>query len=182
MARSTQHIRLILFVMALALVTACTAQSVDAARTPEEAALELARLSTELGSLGATLDRGADWALDASMDSLTLELGREPSAAEKETVRAILRSVLGEFLTAEIWEASITEVYGQHFSAEELGALMAFYQSPAGRKSLQLQDQLTDEVDDVMGAAVERRMDEFIARVDDELASAFPALQDEGGS
>jgi hypothetical protein len=182
MARSTQHIRLMMFVMAIALTSACAAQPADAARTPEEAARELARLSTELGSLGTTLDRGADWALDSSTDSLTLELGREPSEAEKKTVRDILRAVLGEFMTAEIWEESITKVYSQHFSAEELDALIAFYQSPAGRKSLELQDRLTDEVDEVMGAAVEQRMDEFITRVDEELSSAFPELEGEGGS
>ena len=162
--------------------SACAPREADAARTPEQAARELAQLSTELGGLNVTLDRGADLALRSSLGTLTLELGREPSAAEQEAVRTILRTVLGEFLTAEVWEASITKVYSQHFSAEELDGLLVFYRSPLGRKSLELQSQLTEEVDVGMEEAVDHRIDEFIARVDEEIDKAFPELAGEEGS
>ena len=146
----------------------------DSSRTAEEAARELARLSVELGSLDAALGRAADWTWSASHDALTLELGREPSEEENDRGRAILREVLSEFLTTELWEESITRVYTERFTAAELNEIVRFYNSPVGRKVLTLEGEVTDAVDDEIGEALgEGRLEQFIARVDEALGAEF---------
>jgi hypothetical protein len=146
----------------------------DLSRTAEESALELARLSTELGALDSALGRAADWTWSASIDALTLELGRVPSEEENDRGRAILREVLAEFLTPGLWEESITSVYSDRFTAAELNEIVRFYDSPVGRKVLSLEGEVTDAVDDEIGKALgEERLEEFIARVDEALGAEF---------
>ena len=146
----------------------------DSSRTAEEAAQELARLSIELGSLDAALGRAADWTWSASIDALTLELGREPSEEENDRGRAILREVLAGFLTPELWEKSITRVYTERFTAVELNEMVRFYGSPVGRKVLSLEGEVSGAVDDEIGEALgEDRLEEFITRVDDALGTEF---------
>jgi len=154
----------------------------DASRTAEEAAQQLSRLSIELGALDSALGRAADWTWNASNDALTLELGREPSEEENDRGRAILREVLAEFLTPELWEKSITSVYVDRFTPAELNEIVRFYSSPVGRKVLSLEDEVTDAVDDEIAEAFgEERLEEFIARVDEALRAEF-GLGDGQGS
>ena len=171
-------------VLALCIVLAVGCALQDGAgpsRTAEEAAEELARLSIELGSLDAAVGRAADWTWSASLDALTLELGREPSEEENDRGRAILREVLAEFLTPELWEESIARVYMDRFTAVELNEMVRFYGSPVGRKVLTLEGEVTDAVDEEIGEALgEERLEEFITRVDDALGAEFGLGEGQG--
>lgn len=141
-------------------------------RTAEEAAGELARLSVELGSLDDALDRAADWTWGATLDAVVLELGREPSEDEQSRGRAVLREVIGEFVTPDLWQESVARVYAEHFTAAELNEMVRFYGSPVGRKVLSLESDLTDEVDDLFDEALGgESLEAFIARVDEALGA-----------
>jgi hypothetical protein len=161
--------------MGLSILLAVGCASQDGAgpsRTADEAAQELARLSIELGSRDGALDRAADWTWSASTDALTLELGREPTEDENVRGRAILREVIGEFLTPDLWKESIARVYAERFTATELNEMVRFYASPVGRKVLTLEDEITDEVDDAFGEALgEARLEELITRIDEALGA-----------
>jgi len=159
----------------LALTLACSAPG-ETPDTPEnraEIAGKLATLSVELGSFEDVLDRGADLAWTASADTLTLELGRELTEEEQAQVREVLRAVLGEFLTEELWKETVIRVYADEFTASELASILSFYDSPVGRKVLDLETALTEEVHDSLGDTLDARLDEFIERVDAELATKF---------
>jgi hypothetical protein len=175
MRRIVADRRLVVLGLFIALAVGCASHDgADSSRTAEESARELARLSIELGSLDAALGRAADWTWSASVDAFTLELGREPSEEENDRGRAILREVLGEFLTPELWGESIALVYTERFTAAELNEMVRFYGSPVGRKVLSLEGEVTDAVDDEIGAALgEGRLEEFIARVDEALGAEF---------
>lgn len=139
-------------------------------------AAELARLALELGSYDEILDSGAKLAESSSAAALELELGRSLTDEESATVRGLMRSVIAEFVTPEIWQDSVTAVYAEHLTADELHTLFEFYASPLGRKVLGMEGMLTEEVNTAVDAALEDRIDEFIGRVDEELAAAFPGI------
>jgi hypothetical protein len=144
--------------------------------TPEEIAGELADLAVELGAFEIILDRGADEALAASTDALTLEIGREPTEDELARVRRVLRGALAEFLTLDLWKETVVRAYAETFTAEELQAMLDFYGSSAGRRVLELQDELTFRVDDDIDAALEGHLAAFIERVDTTLDEEFSEI------
>jgi hypothetical protein len=166
------------------LVTGCSAtqQVPDSPENRAERAGELAALAVELGAHEQVLDRGVESAWGPSLETLQLELGRTLTEDEQAGVRKILRSVLAEFLTTELWQENIAAVYAEHFTATELQSLLEFYDSPLGRKTLELDETLSQEFDDSLDVALDPRVDEFIARVDEELAKAFEELGAEEGS
>ncbi len=87
-----------------------------------------------------------------------------------------MRSVLSEFVKQALWEEAVIAVYVENFTAAELEAMLAFYGSPVGRKSLELERTLAAEVDAAVETALEGQLEEFIDRIDDELAEAFEGL------
>jgi len=167
--------------LVLTLGCSATQGTADSPEKRSELAAKLAKMSIELGSLDSALDRGAAWAWDASSDTLELQLGRELSADEQTRAQGIMRTVLAEFMTAELWKQAVTGVYSKNFSAAELESIMAFYGSPVGRKVLQLEGTLTQDIDDSLDGLLEGRIEEFIVRLDTELGSAFEGLGDGAG-
>jgi hypothetical protein len=168
--------------LAAVLLAGCAGQQAGPSRTADEAAQDLAKLSVELGSLDGALDRAAELGWSSSAATVTLELGRNPTEEEESQVRGILRTVLAEFLTAEVWETTIADVYAQNFTADELQQALDFYNSPVGRKVLELDDELTLQVDDRIGEALDPKLEEFVGRIDQELVQQFPELAGEDGS
>jgi len=165
----------------LGAVFACAApETPDSPESRAESARALARLSLEMGSLDRALDRGAEWAQSASNDALTLELGRELTDEEQARVREILRGVLAEYMTRDVWEEGVVRVYAEEFTAAELDGIVAFYGSPIGRKLLERESALSDLVDDEMDVAFEGRVEEFIGRVDAALNAEFGLAGDSG--
>lgn len=169
--------------LSLAMIGACggAGQIENTPEMREQMALRVVRLEIESGDLEQRLDQGADLAQAYSLDTLRLGLGRELTDQELERVHEIMRSVLGEFLTVEIWERILTEVYVEQFTASEMSTIADFFESPAGSKILRMSARLSEEIDAKTDAIFEGQMQAFVDRIDQELGKAFPALL-EGGS
>jgi hypothetical protein len=152
--------------------------------TPEnrlEQARALTAIEVEAGALDGMLDEGAALAREATADMLMLELEREPSEEDLATLESVMRAGLAEFLTAELWQEIVAEVYANNFTAAELQETVAFYGSPTGRKILGVGKALDQAVGEAVDAALEVHRDEFADRIDAALAEKFPELV-EGGS
>ena len=166
-------------VVVTALIFAACTQPVPIADSPEarlEGARALTALEVESGALDDMLDEGAALAREATADMLMLELEREPSAEDLAQLEAVMRAGLAEFLTAELWQETVAEVYAENFTAAELQETVAFYTSSTGRKILGLGRPLDEAVGEAVEAALEMHSDEFAARVDAALAESFPEL------
>lgn len=167
-------------VLVAALAAACSAPAPpDTPELRQEKALEVARLEIEKGGLDEALDSGADFALAASLDALATQLGREPSEAEADRVRAILRSALAEILTAETWQQASAAVYARHLTPAELEDIAAFYRSPTGTTLLGLQSRLSADLGDAAEEILGEGQNEFARLVDEALAGEFPELSAE---
>ena len=172
-------VRIVMFVtLGLAIACAGPAQVPDTEEAREEGARTIARLSVESGGLREMIDDGARLAQASTSDSLKLELKRELSDEEETRVREIFGDALGEILTQKEYEEIITGVIAAHFSAPEMAAALAFYQSPAGAKILRLESTLAQEVDTQADALFDDHLDDFIARVDMELENEFEELRE----
>ena len=171
--------------LVLALLTACGgSHSHHVADSPEARQAEaetFARLSIEGGSLSRALEEGAALGEAYSLETLKIELGRDLSDADRETVRGIMSDALGEILTPELWSQILTSVCTEYFTAGELHEINEFFQSSTGSKFLSIESQLSDAVNDQADAIFEQNIDTFIARVDEALGQAFPELADEAG-
>lgn len=169
----------------LAAFSVACAQPAPVADSPE-ARLDQARAITELqlaaGEYEAMLDKGAALATSASVDALTLELGRELSGDELDEVRAVMRAALSEVLTVQVWRDEVAEVYVGLFTADELAEARGFFGSPAGQKVLALGNRLDDEVVAVLTAVLDDRASDLSATIDAGLAERFPELAGEAGN
>lgn len=171
-------------VVVAALIFVGCSQPAPIADSPEarlEQARALTALEVESGALDDMLDEGAALARQATADMLMLELEREPSEEDLAKLEGVMRAGLAEFLTAELWQETVAEVYAENFTAAELQATREFYRSPAGRKILSIQRLLDAEVGDAVEAVLEVHSDKFAARIDAALVESFPELA-EGGS
>ena len=184
MKRMIKHREFALFALLLAMAAGCAGGqgSAPASASAEEAAQKVAGLAVQLGSHERALENGSQLAWESSVDTLTLELGRELDAEEQARVKQIFKSTLGEFLTPEVWQSSVAQVYAKNFTTAELDAMYEFYSSPAGRKTLEMEGVLADAVDDEMARKLDGDLDAFIERIDGALGEAFPELDGEAGS
>lgn len=146
-----------------------------------EQARALTALEVKSGALDAMLDEGAALAREATADMLMLELEREPSQEDLAQLEAVMRAGLAEFLTAELWQETVAQVYAENFTAAELQATREFYESPAGRRIMSIQRSLDADVGDAIDAALEIHSGEFETRINEALAERFPEMAD-GGS
>lgn len=167
------------FFVAVGLVLCACSQEAPIADSPEariDQARALTAIEVESGALDSMLDEGAALAREATADMLLLELEREPTEEDLAQLEAVMRAGLAEFLTAELWQETVAQVYAENFTAAELKETVDFYTSPTGRKILGLQRSLDTAVGDAVEAALEKHQDEFAARVDGALAERFPEL------
>jgi hypothetical protein len=149
--------------------------------TPELRA-EKARALAELqigeggGSYEETLDRGAALALEATIDPLTVELGRELTEQEVLEVEAIMRSAIAAVLTPDRWAMAATEVYALNFSAAELQEALEFYSSPMGMKILGLQATVDEQMADAVEEIILADLEAVTATIDAGVAELFPEI------
>ncbi len=171
-------IRSVMFVV-LPLAVACAgpAQVQDTEEERQKAARTIARLSAESGSLREMIDHGAELAQASTAETLKLELKRELTDDEEVRVREIFGEALAEILTQGEYEEILTDVLASRFTASEITAALAFYQSPLGAKLLRLESTMAKEVDAKTDALFEGRLEEFIARVDEALENEFEELR-----
>ena len=180
--KSTTMIASTSVILVLALSAACSGSHhvADSPEARQEEARTFARLSIEGGSLNKALEKGAALGEAYSLETLNVELGRDLSDEERATVRRIMRDSLSEILTPEIWTETLVSVCTEYFTAGELHEINEFFQSPTGSKFLSIESELSQDINDRADAVFEQNIDAFIARVDEGLGEAFPALAGEG--
>jgi hypothetical protein len=180
MKLSTLRSRIV--VLALPVLFLSCAVPPEAPDTPEarsEAATTLARVLVAGGSWDNALSDGAEVAQGYTVQAIEVELERELTEEERARVQEILRSVIAEFVTADVWEETLSTVCAENFTASEMKSITAFLESPAGAKLLELGDDLALEINGRVDAMFEDRLDEFVDRVDEELDQAFEGLAEE---
>lgn len=148
----------------------------DTSGAGAETARQLALIDIESGSYERSISQGAQLAYGSMLDTLKLQLGREPTDREKGAVVRMLESNLSQVMDRDSWEEMLTELYGDHFSAEELSQFLDFVQTPAGRRMLAVQESFDADREKRIDDLIEARLESFTQAVDGGLARIFPEL------
>jgi hypothetical protein len=139
--------------LALALLLPSLAR---AEATPESRA-EAARLLDSM-DLQAMLDKS----ITVTMDSL---LATKP---ELQPYRGVMLEFFHKYMSYESLKPQMTDIYADAFSAKELAEIRGFYESPTGRKALQLMPSLMQAGSEMGKKRVEEHMPELVKMVQDE--------------
>ncbi len=150
----------------------------DTTENRERLAVRLARLAAEKGAFDRALDNGADLATRATAPALELDRGRNLTEDERGLLRETLRSVITEFVSTQEWQAIVSQVYQEEFTAGELESILEFYDTPLGHKLIRKRGALTKRVEADTDALFDSRLDAFIERADEAVAAAFPPEED----
>jgi hypothetical protein len=116
-----------------------------AADAPSKQAIELVHLVQSKEVYSKSIDQTYEQ-MAASMPQLTPDM------------RQKLRQVVEECLPYEEVVAWSASVYDKHFNPAELGDLIAFYQTPTGKKVARTMPELAGEVGRKMGEVFQERM------------------------
>ena len=128
----------------------------------------------------------ADFDLDlaaieaAITPSTRLVVVNTPNNPTGRVYPAATLEALAEILTPERWQQLLVEVYAEGFTAGELRQILAFFETPTGRKVLQTETALSARIESAGDALFEEHLEEFIAHVDARLAEEFEEL--DGGA
>ena len=131
-----------LFVCAVALMLAGPSFAAD--RT-ETAARELYRL-VAVGGAEAIVEQMRGFAAAALTREVESRLGERFSVDERRRFQDAIDRVLAKHLSSRAFEDECVAIYTRHFTVDELEQLATFYRSPAGRKAIALQADLSSEM------------------------------------
>jgi uncharacterized protein len=109
---------------------------------------------------------GMDKAMNASIEQMMdVQLKQNPSLLP-------FRGVMGEFfrkhMSFDALKDQFAEIYGNAFTSNELEDIIRFYQTPTGKKSIQLMPQLMSQGAEIGMAQVRRHMPELQQMVQQE--------------
>lgn len=98
-----------------------------------------------------------------------MELGMRQGAGEDPDpkILSIVRGVFQQHLKWADVEPGIATVYAQLFTDDELRAMIAFYQTPAGRRMSELTADVALSTQQVLAPHLQRVMEEIIRRAQD---------------
>lgn len=164
--------------LVLVVVGCAEAPAEDTTENRQRLAVRLGRLAAEKGAFDRALDDGADLATRAAAPALELDRGRNLTDDERALLRETLRSVITEFVSTEEWQAIVSQVYQEEFTAGELESILEFYDTPLGHKLIRKRGALTKRVEAGTDALFDSRLDAFIERADQAVAVAFPPEED----
>lgn len=105
--------------------------------------------------------------------------GRQPTSDEQKVLDAYITkttNIIGDSVTMERLKPLYIELYMQHFTAEEVEAVSAFYQTPAGQSLLTKMPQLMKGLMAAMPSLM-RPMAEQIQAAAQQMAKDMDALQ-----
>lgn len=98
-------------------------------------------LIKESGMIDAT-----DQIISAVMTQVTQSLKQKNPNISDETISLIVKSAIKGFHEQKpIFMVEAAKIYTRYFTADEMRAITAFYQTPAGKKSIKVLPQLTVE-------------------------------------
>lgn len=150
---------LILAVLALMLtVTACSPKQQEKSKTTKEEDLKELFVLIKAESM-----------VDATMEGVTNMLKQQFAKEAKDDKAKGEMDEYFEFVMQEAGKMSkaligneMMPIYGKYFSHEEIKDLIAFYKTPTGQKSIELQPQISK---DIMQAMMTKYMPDFQAKV-----------------
>ena len=89
------------------------------------------------------------------------DTGHEMTQSEYQKLKSVLSESFSKIFPIEVWGQPFSTLYAKYFSADELDQLVRFYKSPAGLKSLQIQNTLTTEGVQIGQRLYESKKEEF---------------------
>jgi hypothetical protein len=109
---------------------------------------------------------GMEKALNASIEQMMdLQLKQNPTL---QPFRGVMAEFFRKHMSFEALKEPLAEIYGNAFTAEELADITRFYQTPTGKKSIQLMPQLMSQGADIGVAQVQRNMPELLQMIKQE--------------
>jgi uncharacterized protein len=122
--------------------------------------------------------KGMDMAIASRIDQdASLSPKQRAQAKQAALARADKRMQRFKELTArqinmpELVNDVYMKLYNKYFTQDELKAMLAFYQSPAGQKSLDVLPQLSNEAVSMINGMILPRLKKVSEQMDDELRS-----------
>jgi TonB family protein len=152
----------ILFIAAIS--TQAQAQTAPITGAPEDPA-KIAAIHRLLDVMGLKehLSRITPTMMRQIAEIRELAGGADPSATRSprdEKRQEILREVSVAKFQSLDFVALLVPIYDQHYTLDEINALIVFYQSPAGQKTLQLEQEISLETQRALAPAVVRIVNE----------------------
>jgi hypothetical protein len=140
----------------------------------DDPARQLARLMLE-GNARASIEQQVGAGMMQAMASMLQErLHRRLQEPEIRTLAGIVQRFLGETLTPTRTEEIAADVYTRYFEPDELRELLAFQQSPVGRKTARLAPRVAFDTAQALDREIRRS--HALPQLVDELRRAFPVL------
>lgn len=145
-----------------------------AQQPPDEARLDrLLEVTRARQTIDAMLPQ-----IEASQRQMVLQMtgGRELDAAQQERLDRILASSASAVRKTLAWEnlePVYREIYDKTFSAEDIDAIIAFYEGPAGQRML---DKMPELMQNTM-AAMQRLVVPMLQEMEREVAAEVSATQ-----
>lgn len=137
------------------------------------AAGELARLNLSHGGFESLLDRQTAAGVIAMRPVFETVIGRQLSDRENDQLRELYRRVILEVYPRPLWEAAISDIYVKYMTAEEIEAILDFYDTAAGSKLVRLHSTLQRETAEAGEKLMQSRRTEFGRRVGIEFREGF---------
>jgi hypothetical protein len=100
-------------------------------------------------------------------------LKRAPTARDRELLAAAIGEAMVEVFPKTAWEEAIAPLYAEHFTAEELVAVLEFNKTPLGRKLIGLQGRLMSDGGELGQSMFGARHDEFMRVAEREIRKRF---------
>jgi len=148
--------------------------SAPAFATPEQKRAEIQEILKLTGSF-AIVDQIMRVTSDQMFEAMGKQSGQTPPAGLKVAIQdagsKVLRRHFGTFL------ASLVAVYDKAYTDEEISAILAFYKSPAGIKSLKLMPQMLQ----ASQILAQRWVTSFQSELQSEITGAIEQFQKEAG-
>ncbi|GAA5218295.1 DUF2059 domain-containing protein [Corallincola platygyrae] len=125
------------------LLGACGHAVAQEAKIPDDKQAAIIKLMEITGSdqMGMMF---ADMFINQSAKAMQLAYPDIPARAI-DVIADEVNKVVGEELQTGELQRSLMPIYHRHFTLEEINALIAFYESPVGQKSIRVMPQLTQE-------------------------------------
>lgn len=117
--------------------------------------------------LPAAMMQSAKATIDADTRT-TPEQKKQALAKVEQMIPSMTETVRATLMVPEVYDemlAQMPALYARHFTAHELREMAGFYQTPVGKKTLQVMPQLVAESMQLGQEAVARRMEQLMARL-----------------
>lgn len=136
----------LLIALALGLFIATTPS-----QAKEQSHQQTAEKLLDMMNMEQTLNRAID-------QMLNIQLQRNPAMAPYKT---IMLSFLNKYMGYEVVKSEVAGIYTESFSQKELNEIIAFYETPVGKKSVELMPELMNKGAQIGMTRVQNNMGEL---------------------